>query len=57
LLLTGIYIPSGAVSSSWMEIMTDVCGDFETGLAEFNGYGHHVRLLVNFPPRRRCPVS
>jgi len=31
--------------------MRDVCGDFETGLAEFNGYGHHVHLLVNFPPK------
>ena len=31
--------------------MTDVCRDFETGLAEFNGYGHHVRLLMNFPPK------
>ena len=33
------------------EIMRDVCTDFETGLAEFNGEASHVRLLVNFPPK------
>ena len=33
------------------EIMRDVCADFETGLAEFNGESNHVRLLVNFPPK------
>ena len=31
--------------------MRDVCTDFETGLAEFNGEASHVRLLVNFPPK------
>jgi putative transposase len=33
------------------EIMRDVCADFETGLAEFNGESNHARLLVNFPPK------
>jgi putative transposase len=33
------------------EIMRDVCADFETGLAEFNGESNHVHLLVNFPPK------
>ena len=31
--------------------MRDVCADFETGLAEFNGESNHARLLVNFPPK------
>ncbi|MFG2076825.1 IS200/IS605 family transposase [Nonomuraea maritima] len=33
------------------EIMRDVCLDFETELAEFNGETNHVHLLVNFPPK------
>jgi putative transposase len=33
------------------EIMRDVCADFETGLAEFNGESNHVHMLVNFPPK------
>lgn len=33
------------------EIMRDVCVDFETELAEFNGENDHVHLLVNFPPK------
>ena len=33
------------------EIMRDVCADFETELAEFNGEANHVHLLVNFPPK------
>ncbi len=33
------------------EIMRDVCADFETQLAEFNGENGHVHLLVAFPPR------
>jgi putative transposase len=33
------------------EIMREVCADFETGLAEFNGESSHVHLLVNFPPK------
>ncbi|MFF0573861.1 IS200/IS605 family transposase [Streptosporangium saharense] len=33
------------------EIMQDVCADFETELAEFNGESNHVHLLVNFPPK------
>lgn len=32
-------------------IMREVCADFETELAEFNGEGSHVHLLVNFPPK------
>ena len=35
--------------------MTDVCGDFEPGLAEFNGEADHVRLLMNFPPKTALP--
>ncbi|TDE26774.1 IS200/IS605 family transposase [Actinomadura sp. 6K520] len=33
------------------QIMRDVCADFETELAEFNGETDHVHLLVNFPPK------
>jgi putative transposase len=33
------------------EIMRDVCTDFETELAKFNGDNNHVHLLVNFPPK------
>ncbi len=33
------------------EIMRDVCADFETGLAAFNGAANHVHLLVSFPPK------
>jgi putative transposase len=33
------------------EIMRDVCADFETDLAEFNGESNHVHLLVHFPPK------
>jgi putative transposase len=33
------------------EIMRAVCDDFEVELAEFNGEGDHVHLLVNFPPK------
>jgi hypothetical protein len=29
----------------------DVCADFETELAEFNGETNHVHMLVNFPPK------
>jgi putative transposase len=32
-------------------IMREVCADFETELAEFNGQDNHVHLLVNFPPK------
>lgn len=31
--------------------MRDVCADFETELAEFNGENNHVHLLVNLPPK------
>jgi len=33
------------------EVMREVCADFETELAEFNGENNHVHLLVNFPPK------
>jgi putative transposase len=33
------------------QIMRDVCADFKTELAEFNGEANHVHLLVNFPPK------
>jgi putative transposase len=33
------------------QVMRDVCADFETELAEFNGESDHVHLLVNFPPK------
>ena len=33
------------------EIMRDGCTDFGCDLAEFNGEGSHVHLLVNFPPK------
>ncbi|MEU0516177.1 IS200/IS605 family transposase [Streptosporangium sp. NPDC006007] len=33
------------------QIMRDVCADFETELAEFNGESNQVHLLVNFPPK------
>lgn len=33
------------------QVMRDVCADFECELAEFNGQGDHVHLLVNFPPK------
>lgn len=33
------------------QIMRNVCADFETELAEFNGETDHVHLLVNFPPK------
>jgi REP-associated tyrosine transposase len=33
------------------ELMREVCGDFETELAEFNGETDHVHLLANFPPK------
>ena len=31
--------------------MRDGCTDFGCDLAEFNGEGSHVHLLVNFPPK------
>ncbi|WP_026152404.1 IS200/IS605 family transposase [Actinopolyspora halophila] len=33
------------------QIMSDVCGDFEAELSEFNGEDNHVHLLVHFPPK------
>jgi putative transposase len=42
---------TGTHLSRMEEIMRDVCADFETELAEFNGESTHVHLLVNFPPK------
>ena len=42
---------TGAHLSRMEEIMRDVCADFETDLAEFNGEHNHVHLLVHFPPK------
>ena len=33
------------------EIFKDVCVDFESVLAEFDGEDDHVHLLVNYPPK------
>ncbi len=33
----------------------DVCADFWTGPAEFNGEDHHVHLRVNLPPKIALP--
>lgn len=32
------------------QVMRDVCDNFESELAEFNGETDHVHLLVNYPP-------
>ena len=32
-------------------IFASVCRDFEATLAEFDGEGDHVHLLVNYPPK------
>lgn len=37
------------------EIMRQVCGDFETKLAECNGADNHVHPLVHFPPKATLP--
>ncbi|NYF39940.1 putative transposase [Streptosporangium sandarakinum] len=42
---------TGAHLERMEEIMRGVCGDFETGLREFNGESNHVHLPVNFPPK------
>ncbi|MEU3163138.1 IS200/IS605 family transposase [Streptosporangium sp. NPDC006930] len=42
---------TGAHLERLEQIMRDVCADFETELAEFNGEASHVHLLVNFPPK------
>jgi putative transposase len=42
---------TGAHLERMEQIMRDVCADFETELAEFNGEANHVHLLVNFPPK------
>ena len=34
-----------------LEVFTNVCGDFEAQLVEFNGEADHVHLLVNYPPK------
>ncbi|WP_182907173.1 IS200/IS605 family transposase [Microbispora sp. H13382] len=42
---------TGAHLERMEQIMRDVCADFETELAEFNGEASHVHLLVHFPPK------
>ncbi|WP_182877371.1 IS200/IS605 family transposase [Microbispora sp. H10670] len=42
---------TGAHLERMEQIMRDVCADFETELAEFNGEANHVHLLVDFPPK------
>jgi putative transposase len=42
---------TGAHLERMEEIMRDVCTDFETEPAEFNGEADHVHLLANFPPK------
>ncbi|MGI5285119.1 IS200/IS605 family transposase [Nonomuraea polychroma] len=42
---------TGAHLERMEQIMRDVCADFETELAEFNGEASHVHLLVTFPPK------
>lgn len=42
---------NGAHLERMGQIMRDVCADFESELAEFNGESNHVHLLVNFPPK------
>src|SRR5271163_4696640 len=32
-------------------IFMNVCKDFESELAEFDGEGDHVHLLINYPPK------
>jgi putative transposase len=32
-------------------LFSSVCMDFEAELAEFDGQGDHVHLLVNYPPK------
>ena len=32
-------------------IFSDVCGDFEAKLIEFDGEDDHVHLLINYPPK------
>ena len=33
------------------QTLESVCNDFEAELAEFNGEGDHIHLLVNYPPK------
>ncbi|MCW2939184.1 MAG: putative transposase [Actinomycetia bacterium] len=42
---------TGAHLTRMEAIMREVCADFETELADFNGQDNHVHLLVNFPPK------
>jgi hypothetical protein len=46
---------TGAHLNRMEAIMRDVCADFETEPAEFNGENNHVHLLVNFPPKVALP--
>jgi putative transposase len=42
---------SDAELSTLEGIFRGVCNDFEAELAEFNGEGDHVHLLINYPPK------
>src|SRR5271154_1404706 len=37
-------------------IFMNVCKDFESELAEFDGEGDHVHLLINYPPKVRVLI-
>jgi len=40
------------IRSSAFAIFSKVCADFEAELVELDGEDSHVRLLVNYPPKR-----
>lgn len=42
---------SKQILSDLKEIFTNVCNDFDSQLAEFEGEGDHVHLLINYPPK------
>ena len=39
------------ILSDLKELFRGVCESFEAELAEFDGEGDHVHLLVNYPPK------
>lgn len=42
---------SGKMLKDLEKIFSDVCGDFEAILVQFDGEGDHVHLLVEYPPK------
>ena len=42
---------TGAQLQTLKELFSSVCTDFEAELAEFDGEGDHVHLLVRYPPQ------